>query len=164
MSRHPFSEGRPLLAVSGSSWGPARCVVASSLDSVWSSAMVQGTGACSRLSPAVPGPRGGRGHNCRTPPRACSVSNAILTTRKVPGWHVSAYPGATEVAVRAWLVVHFIGGRRAATTVPDAANNEGRRESRREVSAQGPVCLQTTIRMSFISAHRRESQRSLFTG
>ena len=72
------SEGRPLLAVSGSSWGPARCVVASSLDSVWSSAIagVQGTGACSRLSPPVPGPRGGRGHTCRTPPRACSVSNA----------------------------------------------------------------------------------------
>ena len=36
----------------------------------------QGTGACSRLSPPVPGPRGGRGHTCRVPPRACSVSNA----------------------------------------------------------------------------------------
>ena len=35
----------------------------------------------------------------------CSVSNAILTIRKVPGWHVAAYPGATEVAVRAWLAV-----------------------------------------------------------
>ena len=78
VSRHPLSEGRPLLAVSGSSWGPARCVVACSLDCRWSLAIagVQGTGACSRLSPPVPGPRGGRGHTCRTPPRACSVSNA----------------------------------------------------------------------------------------
>ena len=33
------SEGRPLLAVSGSSWGPARCVAASSLDGVWSLAI-----------------------------------------------------------------------------------------------------------------------------
>ena len=39
VSRHPLSEGRPLLAVSGSSWGPVRCVVAISLDSVWSSAI-----------------------------------------------------------------------------------------------------------------------------
>ena len=40
------SEGRPLLAVSGSSWGPACCVVASSLNSVWSLAIAgaQGTG------------------------------------------------------------------------------------------------------------------------
>ena len=53
-------------------------VVACSLDNVWSLAVagVQGTEACSRLSPPVPGPRGGRGHTCRTPPRACSVSNA----------------------------------------------------------------------------------------
>ena len=45
------SEGRPLLAVSGSSWGPGRCVVACSLDCVWSFAIagVQRTGACSRL-------------------------------------------------------------------------------------------------------------------
>ena len=72
------SEGRPLLAVSGSLSGPARCVVASSLDSVWSSAIAGAhwTGACSRLNPPVPGPRGGRGHTCRSPPRACSVSNA----------------------------------------------------------------------------------------
>ena len=117
VSRHPLSEGRPLLAVSGSSRGPARCVVASSLDSVWSLAIAvaQGTWACSRLSPPVPGPRGGRGHKCRTPPRACSVSNAILAIRKVPGWHVRGVPSAIEVAVHAWLVVRFIGGRRAAT-------------------------------------------------
>ena len=76
--RHPLSEGRPLLAVSGSSWGPARCVVACSLDCRWSLAIAeaQRTGACSRLSPPVPGPRGGRGHTCRAPPRACSVGNA----------------------------------------------------------------------------------------
>ena len=61
----PLSEGRPLLAVSGSSWRPTRCVVACFLDCVWSLAVAgaQGTGAvCARLSPPVPGPRGGRGH------------------------------------------------------------------------------------------------------
>ena len=44
------SEGRPLLAVSGSSWVPARCVVASSLDSLWSLAIAgaQRTGAVCR--------------------------------------------------------------------------------------------------------------------
>ena len=31
-------------------------------------------GACSRLSSPIPGPRGSRGHTCRTLPRACSVS------------------------------------------------------------------------------------------
>ena len=34
VSRHTLSEGRPLLAVSGSLWGPARCVVACSLESL----------------------------------------------------------------------------------------------------------------------------------
>ena len=78
------SEGRPLLAVSGSSWGPAPCVIACSLDSVWSSAIAgaQATGACSRLSPPVPGPHGGRGHTCRTPPWACSVSSQSDASRK----------------------------------------------------------------------------------
>ena len=32
-------------------------------------------GNLSRLSPPVPGARGGRGHTCRPPPRACSVGN-----------------------------------------------------------------------------------------
>ena len=70
------SEGRPLLAVSGSSWGPARSVAACSLDCGWSLAIagVQGTIACSRLSPPVLGPRGSRGHTCRTPPRAATPS------------------------------------------------------------------------------------------
>ena len=34
----------------------------------------QGTGACSRLSPPVPGPRGGRGHTCRTPSRPAPLA------------------------------------------------------------------------------------------
>ena len=107
------SLGGPLLAVSGSSWGPARCVVACSLDSVWSFAIAgaQGTGACSRLTRPVPGPRGGRGHTCRTPPRACSVSNATSLSvsarlarsrrtqvqqrlRYVRGWSVLVIGGA----------------------------------------------------------------------
>ena len=42
----------------------------------------RGPGACSRLSPPVPGPHGGRGHTCRTPPWACSVSSQSGATRK----------------------------------------------------------------------------------
>ena len=34
----------------------------------------QAAGACSRLSSPIPGPRGSRGHTCRTLPRAGSVS------------------------------------------------------------------------------------------
>ena len=101
------SEGRPL-AVSGSLWGPARCVVACSLDSVWSSAIAgaQGTGACSRLSPPVPGPRSEAGVTPAVHLRGTgSVSSAILTIRKVPKWHVGVVPGATEFAVRAVLVL-----------------------------------------------------------
>ena len=77
----PLSEGRPLLAVSGSSRGwPARV----SLSHTWEARMwsaISG-GASSRLSPPVPGPHGGRGHTCRTPPWACSVSSQSGATRK----------------------------------------------------------------------------------
>ena len=85
--------------------GTSGGVVACSLDCRWSLAIAgaQETGACSRLSRPVPGPRGGRGHTCRTPPLACSVSNAILIIREVPDWHVRGVPGATEVAIRAVL-------------------------------------------------------------
>ena len=49
---------------------------------MWSAiAGAQGTGACSRLSPPVPGPLGGRGHTCRTPPWACSISSQSGATR-----------------------------------------------------------------------------------
>ena len=44
-----------------------------------------------------------RGHTCRTLRGTGSVSSAILTIRKVPGWHVRCVPSATEVAVRAVL-------------------------------------------------------------
>ena len=46
-----------------------------------------------------------RGHTYRTLRGTGSVSSAILTIRKVPQWHVGVVPGATEVAVRAWLAV-----------------------------------------------------------
>ena len=50
---------------------------------MWSAiARAQGTGACSRLSPPVPGPHGGRGRTYRTPPWACSVSSQSDATRK----------------------------------------------------------------------------------
>ena len=50
---------------------------------MWSAiAGVQGTGVCSRLNPPVPGPHGRRGHTCRTPPWACSVSSQSDASRK----------------------------------------------------------------------------------
>ena len=111
------SEGGPLLAVSGSSWERAEV----SSQGLWVVAChcvgTEGSGSLLHLSPLVPGPHGGRGHACRTPPRACSVGNAILTIRKVPGWHVDCVPSATEVAVRAGVGCSpTLGGRRAATT------------------------------------------------
>ena len=108
------SEGRPLLAVSGS----ARSVVACSLDCGWSLdiAGVHRTGACSRLSPPVPGPRGGRGHTCRTPPQACSVGNATSPSVQCQAGTHAAYPGPQMLRhMRCWLFSH-IRGRRAATT------------------------------------------------
>ena len=81
----PLSEGRPLLAVSGSSRGwPARVSSSHTWEArMWSAiAGAQGTGACSRLSPPVPGPHGGRGHTCRAPPWACSVSSQSDASRK----------------------------------------------------------------------------------
>ena len=70
---------------------------------------VQGTGACSRLSPPVPDPRGGRGHTCRTPPRACSVSNATSQSVKCLGGTYASYPEQQRLrCVRCWAVlVHW---------------------------------------------------------
>ena len=50
---------------------------------MWSAtAGAQGTGAvCSRLSPPLLGPHGSKGHSCRTPPWACSVSRKSDATR-----------------------------------------------------------------------------------
>ena len=59
----------------------------------------------------------------------------------------------------------------ATRITPVASIMQDVEKSRREVPHKeellqkpDPACLQTTIRKSFISAHRRESQRSLFTG
>ena len=60
----PLSEGSPLLAVSGSSRGWPACVSSSHTweARMWSAiAGAQGTGACSRQSPPVPGPHGRQG-------------------------------------------------------------------------------------------------------
>ena len=117
------------------------------------------------LSPPVLGPRGGRGHTCRTPPRACSVSNATSQSAECQAGTQSACQQRLRY-MRGWSFLH-IGGRRAATTprvqccelglgrwprghvkvkgaVPDAAgitpscacNEEGRQGCRREASAQ----------------------------
>ena len=65
------SEGRPLLAVSGSSWVPARCVVASSLDSLWSLAIAgaQRTGAVCRACDEPSRPAATCPHGCPRLPR-----------------------------------------------------------------------------------------------
>ena len=80
VSRHPlFREAAHCWPSAGLPRGWPACVSSSHTweARMWSSiAGAQGTWACSRLSPPIPGPRGGRGHTCRTPPRACSVSNA----------------------------------------------------------------------------------------
>ena len=81
----PLSGSRPLLAVSASSRGwPARVSSSHTWGAqMWSAvAGAQGTGACSRLSPPVPGVHGGRGRTCRTPPQACSVSSQANASRK----------------------------------------------------------------------------------
>ena len=68
-----------------------------------------------------------RGHTCRAPPRACSVSNATSQSVKVPGWHVRCAPSATEVT----------GAVPDATGItPSAVCDEERQGCRREVSAQ----------------------------
>ena len=129
----------------------------SSLDGVWSLAIagVQETVACSRLRPPVPGPRVSRGHTSRTPPRACSVSNA--TSPFVSAW----------LYERCWAVSESLEppcsgrrckfqrgdlglGRRPSGHVtegaaPDAtritssgvSKGEGHQGCRKEVSAQG---------------------------
>ena len=78
-SRHPLYGGPPAAGRQRVFVGARSLCRFSPMDGVvWSLAIagVQRTMACSRLSPPVPGPRGGRGHTCRTPSRGCSVSNA----------------------------------------------------------------------------------------
>ena len=82
----PLSEGRPLLAVSGSSRGwPAHV----SSSHTWEARMwschcggAEDRGLFAPQSSHLRGPRGSRGHTCRTPPWACSVSSQSGATRK----------------------------------------------------------------------------------
>ena len=98
----PSSEGRPLLAVSGSSWRPVEV----SSHALW----IVG-GRLPLRGYRGPGPvrasvvlsqvlARSRGHTCRTLRGTGSVSSAILTIRKVPQWHVGGVPSAAEAAVR----------------------------------------------------------------
>ena len=83
----PFLASRTLLAVSGSSGGwPARVSSSHTWEArMWSAiAGAQGTGACSRLNPPVPGPRGGRGHTCRAQHEEV-LDSSIYCTARVPG-------------------------------------------------------------------------------
>ena len=62
----------------------------------------EGWGSLSRLSPPVPGPRGGRGHLPYTS-TGLLCQQRYITIHKVPGWHATGVHNATQVAVRAWL-------------------------------------------------------------
>ena len=107
----PSSEGRPLLAVSGSSWGPVEV----SSHALWT------VGGCLPLrGHKGPGPvrasvllsqvlARSRGHTCRTLRGTGSVSSTILTIRKVPERHVAAYPVQQRLRyVRGWpLLTHW---------------------------------------------------------
>ena len=118
------SEGRPLLA-RGSLWGPAEVSshvlwIACGRLPLWGEGGggrgYRRPGSLPRLSPAVLGPRGGRGHTCRTSPRACSVSNATSQSVKCQAGTSSAYPVQQRLRyVHGWTVL-CIRGRRAATT------------------------------------------------
>ena len=82
------------------SWVASSRVVKSHWEAwAWSAIVgAQGTGACSRLSPPVPGPHGDRGHTCRTPPWACSVSSQSDASRK----RVWQEPAELAVPIWAW--------------------------------------------------------------
>ena len=110
----PLSGGCPLLAVSGSSRGwPARVSSSRTWEArMWSAiAGVLGTGAvCSRLSPPVRGPHGGRGYTCRTPPWPAPL--AASPTQPVGEFVVA------ELAVSSWawrVDTHALSFRRRWT-------------------------------------------------
>ena len=73
-----------LLVLSGTSWRRARV----STHVLWivggrlPCGCTEDHGSLSPLSPRVPGPHGGRGRKCRTPPWACSVCSQSDATRK----------------------------------------------------------------------------------
>ena len=136
-----FRRGRPL-AVSGSSRGwPACCVVKSHLGCSDVVCHCGGAGNRGLFAPqsSCPGSSWRQGHTCRTPPRACSVSNAILTIRKVPGWHVRGVPSATEVGCFPTLVVHH-----QATEVAVRAWLDVQRH-------WGPPCSDDLVRSSVVT-------------
>ena len=94
--------------------GASGGVIACSLDCVWSLpiAGAQGTGAVCRASVLlpVPGPRGGRGHTCRTAPRACSASNATSRSAKCWAGTQAVYQVQQRLRyVRGWKVLPHCG-------------------------------------------------------
>ena len=113
----PSSEGHPLLAVSGSLWGPAE--VSSQVP--WN---VGGTlplrvyrGPEQSVVPQSTCP----GSSWRQGSHLPYTSTGLLRQQRhltiVPGWHVGVVHSATEVAVRAWFWPFLVRwGSRAATT------------------------------------------------
>ena len=99
--------------------GASGSVIACSLDCGWSLAIawVPRTGAVCPASVLLSGSSRGRTcrNTCRTPPRACSVSNAALPSAKCQAGTYAAYPVQQSRYMRCWLFSH-IGGRRAVTT------------------------------------------------
>ena len=81
-----------------------------------------------------------RGHKCRTLRGTGSVSIAILTIRKVPGWHVRCVPSATEVAVRAVLEGSEHWGPPCSD---DPVSSSGRDPGPRSLAAR--ICSRTPL-------------------
>ena len=99
------SEGRPLLAVRGSFWGPAEV----SSHVLWIACGrlplrgVQKTGQSAAPQSCCPGSSWRQGSHLPYISTGLLRQQRHLTIRKVPGWHVVGVRSATEVAVRAWL-------------------------------------------------------------
>ena len=145
---------------------------------MWSAiAGAQGTGACSRLSPPVPGPHGGRGRTCRTPPWACSVSSQSGASRKrvrscrTRGVHLgvgSRHPRPyVVVGVRMDTLGHsdapaacivMEGSGRAG---PSVVVNASRRE--RDAPSQHSLCT-TTCPGENLKTRSRPVDTEMFTG
>ena len=183
------SEGRPLLAVSGSSWEPACCVVACHLDCVWSLAIavVQRTEAVCRASVLLSQVLVEAGSDRPFISTGLLRQQRHIAIRKCLAGTQSAYQMQQRLRyVRGWTLL-FHGDRRAAATpygdrgpgrgqhvtegtVPDSTgmtssdvNNEGSQDCRREVSAQEGDVPSARSELDVLNRHpekRRGSSRN----
>ena len=107
----PSSEGRPLLAVSGSSWGPVEMPsqVLWTVRGRWPLRGYRGPGQSVAPQSSCPRFLSEQGSHLPYTPRDRLRQPRHVTIRKVPGWHVRVEHRATEVAVHALLdgLVHW---------------------------------------------------------